>query len=166
MGAFTSSYGFGFGAFGSIGPFGHGPWPSFPAIRPGYVHAEQMAYAVAVNQFEDLTEQRYLLSREQGLRLVYEFSYVSSALATELSSWFVAAGGPACRFWARDYNTDRAYVVRFAEQTYGHTLGPGLIRQVPTILFDVVGSWTTDALGGYGYGAGGYGGGGYGEGGY
>ena len=107
----ANSMGFGHGRFGNS-YFGNGPWVTFP-YTPGFVYATTYAQDVAPHPFEDLTEQRYLRMGALGRTLTYDFSTLAdSALAIAVTSWWLAAGGPATRFSAIDHNTSTAYLVR------------------------------------------------------
>jgi len=102
---------------------------TFP-YTPGFVHGERIAYAVQINQFQDLTEQRYLRSRQQGLGLVYEFPFPSSALVAGITSFFQSVGGPAITFVAVDHRDASTHTVRFASATLEHLRGPTLQRGI------------------------------------
>jgi hypothetical protein len=110
--AFSSnSMGFGAGPFG-IGPFGHGPWITLPFTAQA-VSGEGYIYETPVAVFENLTEQRFLLSRERGQNLTIDMAYVDSGRAVQVRSFFRAAGGAFTRFVARNYRTNAPYVTRF-----------------------------------------------------
>lgn len=128
-----SGTGWGNGPWGTV-PWGQGPYATFP-FTPGYVFAEAMAYSTRVQRFEDLTEQRYLLSRDRGMMLGYEWTTASSRWVADVSTFFLTAGGPASEFVARDHRSGLDYVVRFNDNTLSHLRGPGMIRQIPQVKF-------------------------------
>lgn len=132
----VASMGFGHGGFGH-GSFGHGPWCTFP-YTPGYVFGETTGYRVTALRFEDLTEQRYLTARVPARTLHYEFGAVSSALQADVTSWFLATGGPALRFRAIDHRTGAAYIVRLAQPLLPMQRGPAMLYTLPSFGLDVV----------------------------
>lgn len=133
----SNSYGFGHGPFGNTVKFGNGPWPTFTQT-PSYVFAEDISYAVEVLRFEDLSEHRFLTSRERGLVLSLDYARTDSATQQAVQSWFVAMGGQAARFIATDFRTGSQYVVRFADGGITYTHGPGLIRTGPQVQLKVL----------------------------
>jgi hypothetical protein len=116
--------------------------PTFP-YTPGFAHGEQATYAVQVNRFQDLTEQRYLLARQRGFRLAYEFPFPSSALVAGVASFYQAQGGPLTPFTAVDHRDGTAYTVRFAAPTLEHLTGPIGLRRALRVEFLVDQGGTT-----------------------
>lgn len=125
----TASCGFGHGPFGH-GPAGNGPWVSFVAT-PGFIYAEDYQFATVVNRFDNLTEQRYLQSRDRGLTFTYEFAGADSVTVQQVMSFFIATGGPFTRFRAMDHRTGIPYIVRFAAQAFETSRGPAMARALP-----------------------------------
>lgn len=118
----------------SMVPWGYGPYLTFPHT-PTYSYAQELAYSVSVNQFEDLSEQRYLLSRERGVALTYEFQSISSGEVGAVTSFYIAMNGPLLEFLATDHRTSRPYVVRFQDTTFGTLHGAALRRAIPPFVF-------------------------------
>ena len=109
-----NSMGFGHGGFGTS-YFGNGPWVTFP-YTPGFTYATTYTHDVDPHGFDDLTEQRYLRAGNIGRTLTYDFSTLTdSAIIAAVTSWWLAAGGPATRFSALDHTTSTAYLVRIAD---------------------------------------------------
>ena len=125
----ASSMGFAHSHFGHR-PFGHGPWTSFVAT-PTFVFDEEFSVPVAITRFETLDEQRLLLSSERGLTLGYEFSATDSATIGAVTSFFIAAGGPATRFRFVDHRTGIPYIGRFGDQTLLNIRNPAITRNLP-----------------------------------
>jgi hypothetical protein len=116
--------------------------PTFP-YTPGFVHGEQATYTVQVNRFQDLTEQRYLLARQRGFRLAYDFPFPSSSLIAQVASFYQAQGGPLETFTAVDHRDGTAYTVRFAAPTFDHVTGPIGLRRALRLEFIVDQGGTT-----------------------
>ncbi len=109
---------------------------TFP-YTPSFVHGETFGYAVTVHQFGDWTEQRYLRSRQQGVRLSYEFARADSGTVAGISSFFLAQGGPRDSFTALDHRTKVAHTVRFAAPTLEQVIGPLLRKRRMVVDFIV-----------------------------
>jgi len=114
-------------------------WP-FPLDRAGFPFVEEQAYDVQVYRFEDLTEQRFLRARKPALALSYDFGLVDSQFVGEVTSWFIAMGGPATAFQLQNHRTGQTWNVRFTEDALEHLRGPGMVRRVGAIAFTVVSS--------------------------
>ena len=125
-------YGFGHCSFGHTcgsGGFGNGPFTTF-AYTPGYTYSTVQQFNVQVSRFEDTAEQRYLLSKQQGLTLHYEFPFVSSATMLSIASFFQDAGGVYRRFLVTDHRTGLNYLGRFASPVLGQDRGPSMVRHL------------------------------------
>lgn len=123
----VDSMGFGHGRCGK-GPCGHGPWVTF-AQTPAYPFASTAGFDVDAATFEDLTEQRFLRSRDRGLAFTYQFTRIDSATHTAISSWVQACNGAATRFLALDFRTRRPQVVRCAADTWEVARTVGVNRE-------------------------------------
>lgn len=99
----------------------------FP-YTPGYVHGEQFGWAVQVNRFQDQSEQRYRLSRQEGLRLSYEYTFPSSSLIASVRSWFMDCNGPQQPFQVVDHRTGTTHLARFANNQLDHFRGPHIVN--------------------------------------
>jgi hypothetical protein len=115
---------------------------TFP-YTPSFVHGEAFGYAVTVHRFGDLTEQRYLTSRQRGLRLSYEFARTDSGVVAGITSWFLGHGGPRDTFTAVDHRDGTAHTVRFAAPTLEHAIGPLLRKRTMRVDFVVDQGGTT-----------------------
>lgn len=102
------------------------PLTTFP-FTPGFVHGTTAAYPVEVHRFVDQSEQRYLRSRTPRETLRYEFTYPSSSLVAQVTSFFLGMGGPETIFEAMDHRTREPHPVRFAGAALTHTRG-GVMR--------------------------------------
>ena len=111
------------------GAFGYGPFLTFP-YTPGFVHGEQIAYAVGVKRFADTSEQRYLLGRQRGLGLTYTFPFPSSGEVCGIRSFFLDMGGPFSRFLILDHRTKLFYIGRFAQLVFQQQRSAPMIRQL------------------------------------
>ena len=123
--------GFGYAPFGhtdgiSSPSFGIGPWTVF-VHTPGYVHGEEVSYAVQVNRFQDASEQRYLLGGQRGLLLQYEFHFVDCGTIVTMNSFFLAAGTFG-RFWMLDHRTGTTHLARYGLTPVGPTVTAPLQR--------------------------------------
>ena len=118
-----NSSGFGAGAYGQ-GMWGDGPWYLFPNT-PQISQIVEEQFQTTVRRFEDQSERRYLLSRDRGLTLQYNFGLVDSSRQMDLRSWFIAIGGPFSRFRAVDHQTGVPYIVQWQEQGFGIQRGAG-----------------------------------------
>lgn len=114
-------------------------WP-VSITRAGFPFQEEINYDVAVYKFEDQTEQRFLRARKPAIALSYDYGRVDSALVAEITSWFLAMGGPATPFQLQNVRTGQTWNVRFTEDALEHLRGPGLAPTMPAIAFTVVGS--------------------------
>lgn len=130
----VDSAGAGHGKFGK-GPCGHGPWLTYP-FTPGYPFTMTQGYAVDAVAFEDTSEQRFARATERGGQFTYTMPHIDSATALAVSSWVQAAIGPATRFKAWEYRTNRPMVVRLAEADWSTARGPGINRDT-TLTFRV-----------------------------
>jgi hypothetical protein len=101
---------------------------TFP-YTPSFVHGETFGYAVQVNVFGDLSEQRYLRARQPLRRLSYEFARADSGTVAGIASWFIGHGGPRDTFTAVDHRDGSQYTVRFAAPTLEHVIGPILAKR-------------------------------------
>lgn len=111
----SNSMGFGAGQWG-LGPYGHGPWVNIPFSCQAIAN-DGYQYETPIALFEDLGEQRFLLSRERGQNLAVDMAYVDSGRAASVRSFFRAAGGDFTRFVATDYRNNAPYVVRLQSRT-------------------------------------------------
>jgi len=94
------------------------------------------AYAVEPVLYEDGAERRFLLSREQGRGLVYQYSDVDSSVLSAIQTVWNATQGPVGCFWATDYEDGTDYIVRFADASLSWSRS---IHQTLTIPLRVVG---------------------------
>jgi hypothetical protein len=130
-----NSMGFGHGLFGH-GPFGHGPWVTFPFTPTLSVFSDRR-YLTHAHAFIDRSEQRFLEASAEGRRLTYSFRLIGSATVAAISSWFVAANGPATRFLALDHTDGSSYVVRFGANALAEMVGPAAVHELPSLTFEV-----------------------------
>lgn len=115
----VNSMGFGSAPCG-LGPFGHGPWLTFPHTSD-YGYGVEDTYAVDVMRAVDGSEQRALRSRQRGRTLTFNFTTADSSQIADVRSFLMAAEGPVWRFRVMEQSTQRYVVVR----------GPS---QIPTVL--------------------------------
>jgi|ERR1043166_615786 hypothetical protein len=130
--SWTSSGGFGHGPFGhaaASGAFGHGPFLTFP-FTPGYIHGEQIAYAVTAARLADATEQRYLAGRQQGRSLSYEFPLPDSGTISSVTSFFLDMGGPYRRFLVLNHRTGIFSLARFADVSLEQGRAAPMVRSL------------------------------------
>jgi hypothetical protein len=132
----TSSGGWGFGPFGETLNFGEGPWLTFP-FTPGFPAATDASYLVEVVEFEDMTEQRFLVDTNQRRQLIYSFTPNDSAQFGAIQSWFIAAGGRYERFVVLDHQEGRTYVCRFGQDFVARNRGPALHEVMEWVSFDI-----------------------------
>lgn len=145
---------------------GAGSFTIFP-FTPGYSFTQGITYTTEIAEFDDRTEQRFLLADEREMLLTYVFDSVGSATAAGITSWFQGAGGPFLRFFVADHNNVSAagvptyYVARFADNELEHHLTAGLQHHIGPITFTIARSDEDIGWGGegvWGWGEGGWGG--------